>query len=330
MDKKSEQLLRKLKFIAEAKKNNYPNAHSFAQKLNAFEGDDGQPFGCSARTIARDIKDLIEVHKAPLEYDPMNRGYYLRNRDWEFSCPVFEEDFISMAMLGTRLSADILPEPLKQNVDNAVAQALAASKSDFFDTAMIESILCASGIKTSIDPVIFKGLFDAWRKKQRVRITYQNPKGEVSGQEFEPHIIAFHRGVWYAKGYKPESRDIRLFAVQRMVGLEPACGQFETDRKLLDETRKKGLFTYEKIAGIRLHCDAAIAFYLHEQQKVFKSRIERQPDGSLIVTLNPTIEHEVIRWVLAEAGRIQVLEPLWLRQKIAEAGKAIMENNAAP
>lgn len=330
MDKKSEQLLRKLKFIAEAKKNNYPNAHSFAQKLNEFEGEDGQPFGCSARTIARDIKDLIEVHKAPLEYDPMNRGYYLRNRAWEFSCPAFAEDFISMAMLGTRLSADILPEPLKRNVDTAVAQALAASKSDFFDTAMIESILCASGIKACIDPVIFKALFDAWRKKQRVRVTYKKPAGEVSAQEFEPHIIAFHRGVWYAKGYKPGSREVRLFAVQRIIGLEPAAGHFETDKRLVAETRKNGLFTYEKVAGIRLHCDATIAFYLHEQQKNFKSKIERQPDGSLIVTLNPTIEHEVVRWILAEAGRIRVLEPLWLRRKIAEAGQAIMASNAVP
>ena len=64
MDKKSEQLLRKLKFIAEAKKNNYPNAGSFAKKMQQFESENGQPFGCSARTIARDIRDLIEFHKA--------------------------------------------------------------------------------------------------------------------------------------------------------------------------------------------------------------------------------------------------------------------------
>ena len=63
MDKKSEQLMRKLKFIAEAKKNNYPNASNFAERLSRYEGEDGEPFGCSARTIARDIKDLIEIIK---------------------------------------------------------------------------------------------------------------------------------------------------------------------------------------------------------------------------------------------------------------------------
>ena len=328
MNKKSEQMLRKLKFIAEAKMNNYPNAGDFARKLSQYEGEDGEPFGCSARTIARDIKDLIEVHKAPLEYDPANRGYYLRDPAWEFQVPVFEEDFISMALLGTRLASDILPAPLNQDVDNAIAQTMATNTSEFFDSAMIESLLCASGIKASIDPEIFKDIFDAWRKKQVICLTYRNPKGEVAEHTFEPHIIAFHRGIWYVKGYKYGTKEIRLYAIQRITGLQGGIDCFETDKKLLEDTRKKGLFNYEKVAGIKLHCDASIAFYIYEQQKKFKSKIERQDDDSLIVTLNPTIEHEVIRWVLAEAGRIQVLEPKSLRKKICEAGKNIYTKNS--
>ena len=328
MDKKSEQLLRKLKFIAEAKKNNYPNAIDFARKLSQYEGENGEPFGCSPRTVARDIRDLIKIHKAPLEYDAANRGYYLRDPSWEFNVPVFEEDFISMALLGTRLATDILPPPLNQDVDNAIAQTLSTNSSEFFDSAMIESLLCASGIKTSIDPEIFKSVFEAWRKKQTVRLTYRNPKGEVSEHTFEPHIIAFHRGIWYVKGCKYGTKEIRLYAIQRIIGLHGGIDCFETDKKLLEDTRKNGLFNYEKVPGIKLHCDASIAFYIYEQQKKFKSKIERQDDDSLIVTLNPTVEHEVIRWILAEAGRIQVLEPRSLREKIRDAGKNIYMQNS--
>ena len=32
--------------------------------------------------------------------------------------------------------------------------------------------------QTSIDPVVFKKLFDAWRRKQMVELVYRNPKGE--------------------------------------------------------------------------------------------------------------------------------------------------------
>ena len=327
MDKKSEQLLRKLKFIAEVKKNNYPNTESFSARLAMFEGMDGEPFRCTPRTIARDIQDLIRVHHAPLEYDALNRGYYLRDPEWEFSVPIFDQDFVSMALLGTRLSADILPAPLKNDVDDAVAQTLAANSSEFFDSAMIESILCASGIKVSIDPAVFKQLFDMWRQKQTIHLVYKNPKGEISEHDFDPHILAFFQGAWYAKGYKYGTKDVRVYAIQRIQSLHGGIACFETDKKLLEDTRRNGLLTFPKIAGIRLHCDASVAFYIYEQQKKFKSKIERQPDDSLIVTLNPTIEMDVIRWVLAEGGRVQVLEPAWLRQKIFEAGKKIMEMN---
>ena len=328
MDKKSEQLLRKLKFIAEAKKHNYPNSVSFAEKLSQYEGEDGEPFGCSSRTISRDIDALIRIHKAPLKYDPVNRGYYLRDPEWEFSVPVFQEDFISMSLLGTRLASDILPEPLREDVDTAVAQTLATNSSDFFDAAMIDSLLCASGIKAGTDPAVFKAVFDAWRRKQAVTLVYRNPKGEEAEHVFEPHIISFHHGIWYTKGYKFGTKEIRIYAIQRIVSLRGGVGCFETDRKMLEDTKKKGLFTYEKVSGIKLHCDGSIAFYIYEQQKKFRSKIERQPDGSLIVALNPAVEHEVIRWILAEAGRIRVLEPASLREKIREAGRAIAEKNS--
>ena len=51
-----------------------------------------------------------------------------------------------------------------------------------------------------------------------------------------------------------------------------------------------------------------------------KFKIERQDDGSLI-TLKPAFEHEVIRWVLGEAGKIEVLYPEELRKKVANIGK---------
>ena len=55
--------------------------------------------------------------------------------------------------------------------------------------------------------------------------------------------------------------------------------------------------------------------------------MEQQPDGSVIIEQQPAIEHEVIRWVLDEAGQIEVLAPLVLREKIAAAGAEIARIN---
>jgi predicted DNA-binding transcriptional regulator YafY len=330
--------LRLLKIVSELKKGNYPNSTTLIEILRREENDNGKPFAVSARTIMRDIEDLKEKFGAPIEFDSNANGYFLGNKDWSLPViPTFEEDFTSMAILGTRLAEDIVPEPVRQSIDEAIDKTLATNGCDFFDDAMIDTMLCASGMKSFIDPEVFKMLFGCWRKGKVVSIQYRDLLGKVTEVALEPHIIAFHKGNWYVKGYLYNTKEVRVFACQRITDVKPfkkntggelIDATFQHDRKLLAETRKKGLFIYPKISGVKLHCDASIAFYIYEQQHLFKSKIDRQADGSLILTLNPTVEHDLIRWILGEAGRIQVLEPLCLREKIAEAGREITRQNS--
>ena len=327
MSVQSRQALRLMKFVAEMKKNNCPNASSFARLLQRADVDENFACACSIRTIMRDIETLQKDYHAPIEYDAARRGYYLRIPDWEFAVPIMTDDILSMTLLGTRLASDILPEPIKTDVNSAVEKVLTGNKSEFFDEAMIESLLCATGIKAAVDPAVFKKIFDGWRRHQVVAITYSKPNcGEIS-RKIEPHIIAFHHGVWYVKGYEYGTKEVRCYAIQRITGAAFGVDTFETDKRLLESTRRNGLFEYPRIDGVRLRCDGSIAFYLYEHQKSKKFKIERRDDGSLIVTLKPAIEHEVIRWVLGEGGNIEVLCPRELREKVAAAGRRIWEIN---
>ena len=327
MSVQSRQALRLLKFVAEMKKHNYPNAQSFAELLRKIDLEENIDCARSYRTIMRDIEVLEKDYHAPIDYDAARRGYYL-TRPWDFEVPVFGDEIISMTLLGTKLATDILPEPVKGELNNAVERTLTQNDTEFFDEAMIESLLCATGIKAAVDPAIFKKIFDGWKMHQVVKLTYTKPNGETSERKFEPHIIAFHKGIWYTKGYEYKTKDVKSYAIQRITNVEFGIDVFETNKKLLESTKKNGLFEYPKIDGVQLHCDASIAFYLYEHQKVKKFKIDRQDDGSLIITLKPAFEHDVIRWVLGEAGKIEVLYPEELRKKVANIGKKIWEKNS--
>lgn len=327
MTVQSRQALRLMKFVAEMKKNNFPNAGSFARLLKRADVDENFPCACSTRTIMRDIETLQKDYGAPIDYDASRRGYYLKNPAWEFSVPIMSDDILSMTLIGTKLAGDILPEPIKSDVDTAVEKVLTGNSSEFFDEAMIESLLCATGIKAAVDPAIFKTVFDGWRRHQIVEVAYRKPDGTETRHRIEPHIIAFCRGIWYVKGYELPKREIRNYAIQRIVAARFGFGPFETDKRLLERTRRNGLFEYPRIDGVRLLCDSSVAFYLYEHQKSKKFKIERRDDGSLIVTLRPAIEHDVIRWVLGESGRIEVLDPPELREKVAAAAERIRDRH---
>ena len=327
MSVQSRQALRLMKFVAEMRKNNFPNAGSFARLLRRADEEESIPCTCSTRTVMRDIETLKTEYNAPIEYDPVNRGYFLLNPSWELSVPLMNDDVLSMSMLSTRLASDFLPEPVRSRANSAMENALAGNSSRFFDDAMIESILCATGIKSAVDPEVFRKVFDAWRMHQVVRLTYRKPNEPESVRSFEPHILAFRNGVWYAKGYETGTKDVKVYAVQRIGDVAYAGDTFVSDKKLIEDTRKNGLFIYPRISDIRLRCDASIAFYLREHQPVKQFKVEPQTDGSLVITLKPAFEHEVIRWILGEAGKIEVLSPPELRGKIAAAGRLIWERN---
>ena len=330
MSVQSRQALRLMKFVAEMRKNNYPNAGSFARLLRRADEEESIPCTCSTRTIMRDIETLKTEYNAPIEYDATNRGYFLLNPGWELNVPIMNDDVLSMSMLGTKLASDFLPEPIKGKANSAMENALAGNSSKFFDDAMIESILCATGIKSAVDPEVFKKIFDAWRMHQVVKLTYHKPNEPESARCFEPHILAFRNGIWYAKGYEHGTKDVKVYAIQRISDVAFAGDTFVSDKKLIEDIRKNGLFVYPRISGIRLRCDASIAFYLREHQHVKQFKVEPQTGGSLIITLKPAFEHEVIRWVLGESGKVEVLDPAELRSKVATAGKLIWERNSIP
>ena len=92
MSVQARQALRLMKFVAEMKKNNYPNAGSFAKLLREMDINENMDCACSSRTVLRDIEILQKEYHAPIAYDAVRRGYYLKNRDWEFSVPIMGDE----------------------------------------------------------------------------------------------------------------------------------------------------------------------------------------------------------------------------------------------
>ena len=72
MSIQSRQALRMIKFVAEMKKNNYPNASSFAALLRKLDIDDNIACSCSARTVMRDIEVLQNEYKGISIYSGIN------------------------------------------------------------------------------------------------------------------------------------------------------------------------------------------------------------------------------------------------------------------
>ena len=322
------QLLRMIRFVAELRRNSYPNAASFTRKLRELDLAENLNISCSERTVMRDLETLRSDFHAPISFSQEENGYYLTNRYWELKVPFMDDDMVMAAMLGAQLAEKIMPSPVKERIRDAVDNQIADNNSKLLDRTYIETLLIASGGKTAVSPEIFGAVFRAWRERRVLRLAYRKgDTGEVTEREFEPHIVACHKGNWYVKGVDRADKKVIVLAIFRVQKAELTDLEFEIRKDILERTRKDGLFDYPKIADIKVKCSQDIAYYLYEQQKAKKLAITPQEDGSLIVVLPPSAEAEAIRWILGEGGSVEVLEPRWLREKVCSLARKTAEIN---
>ena len=322
------QLLRMIRFVAELRKNSYPNAASFTRKLRELDLAENLNISCSERTVMRDLETLRNDFHAPISFSQEENGYYLTNRYWELKVPFMDDAMIMAAMLGAQLAGKIMPSPVKEQIRDAVDNSIADNSSELLDRTYIETLLIASCGKTAISPAIFGTVFRAWRERLVLRLAYRKgDTGEVTERMFEPHIVACHKGNWYVKGVDRADGRVIVLAIFRIERAESTGRTFEIRKDILRQTEQEGLFDYPKIADIKVKCSQNIAYYLYEQRRTKKLAITPQEDGSLVVVLPPSPEAEVIRWILGEGGSVEVLEPRWLREKICTLAQKTAELN---
>ena len=317
------QLKRLIRFVAMLKENRYPNCSSFAKELRKDDLNDNVNISCTTKTIQRDIKTLKEEFDAPIEYDTEMRGYYLLHHGWDFPCPLFEEHEMLASVIGARIAEDILPEPLRSEVRQAVDFQLTTNNPDFLDTAFVKSLIVSSGLRVNIDPEVFMALFDAWKEHLSVRIIYSDITDKETERVIEPHALVFRDSAWFVKAYCCLRQGPRTFAIHRIVDAEILDETFSPDLDIINSVEEGALFTYDSYQDIEIICNNSILNFLQEKPLHKKQRIQQQDNGTFSLYIPSMAKHEAVQMILYQVGDAKAVFPPELRAEIAEIAEKI-------
>jgi hypothetical protein len=152
------------------KENRYPNHTIMINEMKKL--DAAGTFKISRKTIQRDVAYLKEELRAPIDYDPVNRGYYLTNPYWEGYIPFLEEHEIDAAIIGAHLAETILPPSRLQEDIRKGTDALWSRNNGTADDFMVLSALVSNGSCAKVNPEIFQTVFEAWREQYLLHIKY--------------------------------------------------------------------------------------------------------------------------------------------------------------
>ena len=322
------QLIRFVRLVASLKENRYPNCSSFAAELRAADVNENINIACTPKTVARDIQVLKNDFGAPIKFSASKNGYYLTKRSWNFSCPQFFEDTaVFSAVLGARVAEHIFPEPLKQDMRDAVDYLLTNNNPDALDQTLVESLVVIPSNRIKVDANVFMPLFQAWQNHEVCHIEYEDSRAQMTSRDFEPHTLVFYDGAWYTKGYCHFRKQMRTLTIARMKSVKPTGKKFVPDQKIIRTANEDEVFDYDMVEKVVVHCDDYLTKILPIRQLHPDQRIKRFPNGESEVFVKKIPRHRLITWVMHQCGRATLISPTDCAEQIVLFSQTICHNH---
>jgi predicted DNA-binding transcriptional regulator YafY len=132
----------------------------------------------------------------------------------------------------------------------------------------------------------------------------------------------------YVIAYCHRTKSQRTFKIERIEDIEATSEpyvippDFDANEFLGSSW---GIVVKGEVKTIRLRFDPEIARIMEETIWHHSQVLEPQNDSSVIMTLRVTNTVELYSWILGWGEKVEVLEPVELRQRIIETAKAMLD-----
>ena len=173
---------------------------------------------------------------------------------------------------------------------------------------------------------------EAWVSQRQLKIVYRSlPAEKATERVIEPYYIepAAPGHASYVIGYCHLKKAVRTFKIERIESAE-LTNEHYTIPADFDANEffgsSWGIVVEGEVKTIRLRIEDPEIMRIMEETIWHPSQVlDRQPDGSMIMTLRVTDTVELYSWILGWGEKIEVLEPPEIREAVIETAEAVRE-----
>ena len=177
------------------------------------------------------------------------------------------------------------------------------------------------------DNEIFGMLKQAVIDRRIVRIIYINSLGEQSVRRVQPLKLLYKSRAWYLKAFCMEKQNLRLFKLNRIVELKVLEETFE----FCDSSAPPASAIYAgepptaAYRQIQLRFSEKMAYRVYDEFE--PEDICRQSNGEFLVSAEMPEDEWLIGFLLSFGAEVEVIEPKYLREILAERAREILKKN---
>lgn len=289
--------------------------------------DLAEKFGVNVRTIYRDLDALGTELEVPVYQDKakwaVDDSYFLP--PIRFTVPEALNIFLAARLM---LSYSHRYDPNVESTFGVLASVLPAPLGEQVQKTLdwMHTLPQSKGYLRTLAK-----LAEAWMSQHRVKITYRALEAEQATERvIEPYFIepaaAGHSSYVFA--YCHRAGEIRNFKIER---IEDAQITEETYTIPADFDANKyfgsawGVVVKGETKTIRLRFDSGVARIIEETLWHPSQVLEKQKDGSVVMTLEVSDTIELCAWILSWGEKVEVLEPQELREAVIDTAEAVLE-----
>ena len=302
--------------------------HLLYQKPRGLTVDEIANFcGVTKRTTYRDLKALEDVLKVPIWQEGIRRGivegHFLPPVRFTVSeaLNVFLAARLmlnyarrydpNMASIFTKLNS-IVPSPLREDIQKTLDWMQRQPRNDKYLQVLAT-------------------LAEAWVSRHRVRIVYRALGAKQATERvIEPYFIepAATGHASYVIAYCHRTRSLRIFKIERIESAEITSetyvipSDFNASAYL---SSSWGIEVGGEVKTVKLKFVPELARIMDETLWHPSQVVQKQRDGSVIVTLRVTETSELLSWILGWGDKLEVLEPPEIREAIIDTAEAVRD-----
>jgi predicted DNA-binding transcriptional regulator YafY len=309
-------LARMMQLHAQLQARKFPNCRKLAHELEV-----------SAKTIQRDIEFMRYQLGLPIEYDQLHFGFVYTEPVTSFpNIQVSEGEIVALFIAqkalqqyrGTPFEAPLRAAFTK--IGHGLKDRITFSWSDLDAAISFRSVG-----KSVADLEIFELLSRAVLDSAEVEFRYRKLRSNAAElRRVRPYHLGCVENQWYLFGFDLARQQVRTFALPRIDGARKTGARFRRPAsfsigKFLDSSF--GVFQSDGRTKVRVRFRPFAAQLVRERVWHHSQKIKELRDGSLELQLQLGSLEEIERWILSWGDQAEVLEPVKLRERLAEIGR---------
>jgi predicted DNA-binding transcriptional regulator YafY len=318
------------------KYNSFPSIEVIRSKCedSLFGSDWGDHISIS--TIEKDFKAMRSDEElgffAPIKYSRIEHGYYYTEEDYTIhNIPLKNEDIEAIKFASNTLM-NFRESPMFAQFRFAIEKIFdRLNISSNVQDERLDKLVQFDSFPNHPGKEFLQPLYTAIKDYHQVELVYKRfNSNEESRRVVHPYLLKEYKHRWYLIGYVEEKESLSTYALDRMVDVKLKEEDFIIQSSFDPESFFKYSFGItqndEKSFKVQLKFPSHQKGYLLTQPLHESQQILKESEKSFLLQLEVYITYELIERILGYGDNVTVIEPVVLKEKIAERLKLALAN----